>query len=60
MIKKNKYVLFPIQNEKVWNIYKKALTAFWTVEEVDLANDLKDWENLTQNEKYFYNKGQTL
>jgi len=53
MIKKNKYVLFPIQNEKVWNIYKKALTAFWTVEEVDLANDLKDWENLTQNEKYF-------
>jgi ribonucleoside-diphosphate reductase beta chain len=26
---------------------------FWTAEELDLADDLKDWENLNENEKHF-------
>lgn len=34
-------------------MYKKAEASFWTAEEIDLASDLKDWENLTSNERHF-------
>jgi ribonucleotide reductase beta subunit family protein with ferritin-like domain len=32
---------------------KKAEASFWTAEEIDLANDLKDWELLSNNERHF-------
>ena len=38
---------------QIWNMYKKAEASFWTAEEIDLANDLKDWENLNANERHF-------
>jgi len=34
-------------------MYKKAEASFWTAEEIDLASDLKDWENLSSNERHF-------
>jgi ribonucleotide reductase beta subunit family protein with ferritin-like domain len=34
-------------------MYKKAEASFWTAEEIDLATDVKDWQNLTKNEKHF-------
>ena len=34
-------------------MYKKAEASFWTVEEVDLSKDTKDWEALTDKERYF-------
>jgi ribonucleotide reductase beta subunit family protein with ferritin-like domain len=34
-------------------LYKKAIGSFWTVEEIDLAGDLKDWEGLRADEKHF-------
>ena len=34
-------------------MYKQAEASFWTAEEIDLATDLKDWENLTSNERHF-------
>jgi ribonucleoside-diphosphate reductase subunit M2 len=34
-------------------MYKKAEASFWTAEEIDLASDLKDWEHLSSNERYF-------
>merc|ERR1711972_501081 len=34
-------------------MYKKAEASFWTAEEVDLPKDLKDWENLKDDERYF-------
>jgi len=50
----NRYVLFPIQYEKIWTEYKKQLACFWTAEEIDLSKDLYDWENkLNHDEKYF-------
>lgn len=51
----NKYdfVLFPIVNRDIWGMYKKAVASFWTVEEVDLRDDLNDWETLNDNEKHF-------
>ena len=45
--------LLPIQYHDVWAMYKKAESAFWTVEEVDLGNDRRDFETLTLGEQHF-------
>lgn len=49
----NRFVLFPIRYPDLYKLYKKALASFWTVEEIDLAADMKDWEGLTKDETYF-------
>uniref|UniRef100_A0A7S1YWC7 Uncharacterized protein n=1 Tax=Ditylum brightwellii TaxID=49249 RepID=A0A7S1YWC7_9STRA len=48
-----RFVLFPIQDKEIWDMYKKAEASFWTAEEIDLATDLKDWKSLSQNERHF-------
>ena len=49
-----RYVLHPNKIDKaIWDMYKKAEAQFWTVEEVDLSQDMNDWKKLTQNEQYF-------
>jgi ribonucleoside-diphosphate reductase beta chain len=49
----NRFVIFPIQYNDIWGYYKQHQAAFWTAEEVDLSNDIRDWENLSENEQYF-------
>ena len=49
----NRFVMFPISDNDVWNMYKKAEDCFWRVEEVDLSKDYKDWVTLTDNEQHF-------
>lgn len=49
----NRFVLFPIQNDDIWRMYKQAEASFWTAEEIDLSPDLKDWETLNDGEKHF-------
>ena len=49
----NRYVLFPIRLDSVFELYKKALASFWTVEEVDLSKDMNDWEKLSEGEQHF-------
>ena len=48
-----RFVLFPIEHDEIWKMYKTAEASFWTTEEVDLEQDMKDWENLTDNERHF-------
>jgi ribonucleoside-diphosphate reductase subunit M2 len=48
-----RFTMFPIQDSAVWDMYKKSVASFWTVEEVDLADDSKHWETLTDDEKRF-------
>lgn len=50
---KNRFVLFPIRHNDIWEMYKKAEASFWTAEEIDLSGDLKDWKKLTEGEKHF-------
>ncbi|NJN26715.1 MAG: ribonucleoside-diphosphate reductase [Cyclobacteriaceae bacterium] len=50
---KDRFVLFPIQHNDIWEFYKKAEASFWTAEEIDLGQDLKDWENLNDGERHF-------
>jgi len=51
---KNRYVVFPIQFNDIWELYKIALGAFWTVDEIDFSKDVGDWEQrLNDNERFF-------
>merc|ERR1711976_274251 len=45
--------MFPIQYPAVWEMYKKHAASFWTAEEIDLSQDNKDWDNLTEKEQHF-------
>uniref|UniRef100_A0A6C0BQW9 Uncharacterized protein n=1 Tax=viral metagenome TaxID=1070528 RepID=A0A6C0BQW9_9ZZZZ len=49
----NRFVMFPIQHEDIWSMYKKQVDCFWRAEEVDLSKDLTDWDKLDDNEKHF-------
>lgn len=50
----DRFVLFPIKYSNIWDWYKKSVASFWTVEEVDLTQDINDWENkLTDNDRKF-------
>ena len=55
LLKENKgrFVLFPIQHDEIWKMYKKAEASFWTAEEIDLSGDLKDWKILNDGERHF-------
>jgi len=48
-----RFVLFPIQHQDIFDMAKKAISVFWTVEELDLTKDTKDWEKLDSNTKHF-------
>ena len=56
LLKENKgrFVLFPIKHDDIWQYYKKAEASFWTAEEIDLHQDLTDWnKKLNDDERYF-------
>ena len=49
----HRYVMFPIKDQSIYDMYKKQIDSFWRVEEVDLTKDLDHWEKLDEDEKYF-------
>jgi len=49
----SRFTTFPIRYPDLWALYKKAIGSFWTVEEIDLASDLKDWDKLNDDERHF-------
>ena len=49
----NRFTIFPIKHHNLWELYKKAQMSNWTAEEIDLNNDLNDWNNLNDNERHF-------
>lgn len=51
---KDRFVIFPIQHHDIWDWYKKQEACFWTAEEIDLHQDITDWNTkLNDDEKYF-------
>ena len=51
---KDRFVIFPIKHHDIWEWYKKMEASFWTAEEIDLHQDLTDWnDKLSADEKYF-------
>jgi ribonucleoside-diphosphate reductase beta chain len=50
----NRFVLFPLKYNDIWEMYKTGEHSFWTAEEIDLAEDLTDWnEKLNNDEKHY-------
>ena len=49
----SRFVMFPIQHDDIWNMYKKQIDCFWRAEEVDLSKDLTDWKKISKDEKHF-------
>ena len=49
----DRYVMFPIQDDSIWKMYKKQMDCFWRAEEIDFSKDLNDWKNLNSDEQYF-------
>lgn len=49
----SRFVLFPIKYTKIWEAYLNQVKTFWTPDEINLVDDLKDWKKLTENEKHF-------
>lgn len=47
------WTMFPISKPHLWDMYKKAIGSFWTVEEIDLSKDLDDWRELSSDERHF-------
>ena len=52
-LKNNRHTFFPIKYNDIYQMYKKGVDCFWRAEEIDLSRDLKDWEALSKDEKYF-------
>jgi ribonucleoside-diphosphate reductase beta chain len=51
---KDRFVIFPIKHQDIWEWYKKQEACIWTAEEIDLHTDLNDWNTkLNDDEKYF-------
>jgi ribonucleotide reductase beta subunit family protein with ferritin-like domain len=50
---KDRYTLFPIEHQDIYDMYKRHVDLFWRAEEVDLSKDLGDWDKLNKDEKHF-------
>jgi ribonucleoside-diphosphate reductase subunit M2 len=49
----NRFVMFPIVHQDIWNMYQKQVDCFWRPEEIDLSKDLSHWEQLNKDEQFF-------
>ena len=49
----NRYVMFPLQDRDIWNLYKKMFDCMWRAEEIDFSKDEKHWNSLNDNERHF-------
>ncbi len=49
----DRYCLFPIKDIEIWDFYKKSVSSFWTTEEINFSGDLKDYNNMSEGERYF-------
>jgi len=49
----NRYVMFPIQYNDIWEMYKRSIDSFWHTGEISLAQDLNDWNKLNDDERNF-------
>lgn len=48
-----RFVMFPLQYNDMWEMYKKHVASFWTAEEIDLSDDMVHWDKLSKDEKHF-------
>jgi ribonucleoside-diphosphate reductase beta chain len=52
-VEMDRFTLFPIKHLDIWDLYQVHLKMDWRAEELDYTADIKDWDTLNNNEKYF-------
>lgn len=51
---KDRFIIFPVKHHDLWDWYKETEGDFWTAEEIDLQQDITDWnQNLNSDERDF-------
>ena len=48
-----RFVIYPIQHDGIWAEFKRQEASFWTAEEIDLSQDMIDWQKLSDDERHF-------
>ena len=50
-----RFTVYPVQYDDIWQMYKKQVAAFWTTEEVDYSRDREQFNSsaLNDNERHF-------
>ena len=49
----DRYTIFPIRHQDVWDRYKQHMSVIWMAEEIDLSKDMSHWEKLSDGERHF-------
>lgn len=52
-LEQNRYTLFPIKHQDIYDLYRKQIDCFWRTEEIDSSKDKQEYENLSKNEQFF-------
>lgn len=51
--KNKRLALFPIEFKDIWTMYEQEKSSYWVDNEIDLTEDVNDWQKLNDNERYF-------
>lgn len=51
--REDRYTLFPIRYNNIYDILKKSRASFWNPEEIDFSKDYDDWLSLDDNTRSF-------
>jgi len=55
-LRPQRFMILPIKQRSMWDMYKKAQSSYWSAEEVDLTTDVHDFhEKLSQPQQFFLN-----
>lgn len=49
----NRFCLFPLKDNDIYNIYRKSLSTYWVPSEIDLSQDQDDWNNKLNDDERF-------
>lgn len=48
-----RFTALPVKYRDLYDLYKKSIECFWHFDELDFAQDVNDWNNMTANEQHF-------
>lgn len=49
----DRFVIFPIRYADLWEMYERLVASFWTVNEINFAQDEADFKQMSENERSF-------
>lgn len=55
-VDEDRFLLFPIKHQDLFDLYKLQVAQFWTAEEINLTKDVHDWKLLTTVEQNFFKR----